>query len=551
MAPDDSLCCALAQPAQKRRRRSAPARIFTSLVLPLEDATSDYDSDAAPDEEVEAALAIFEDVIEELTQIAEEHEEAREEIAEVAWEVAEAMSHGFEDDDIDDTYLGDTASEDDSANDDVSDDRSSTVDSEERAQRLQMLFLAERDELCNPDMGGTLEDVDVESEEDDTGSVVCRRIGNPLPALQRRRSSSQGSSIIRDATTPRRRASTPDSKASSASCVVAAPRAKDDLPMTGSVTPFTEAQEQPHPNTERTFDRDEAGSWLTLTARPSNYPQGCSPMDKVKTKLAAWSRAGGNGLEDEDAQLKWIRLLPCDDDLPHQSLSSRTSRTEGPLAPPNTERPSGASSAKHSAPQSPLCERDDLDLSAGDVEDDSLLELRVQPSMARPWRERSAEPSKDSTEGVAQRNLSLPPTPRGGRGARPVHCQLSNLALEDEHFKSHRDSLLLLRSREQEAKTNQQLLEARDSIILTKSKFGAIYPESPMDCYSAWSHPRNLSTITDDSPPDSHSLVASGSQWNEDDDNIKPQPEEHKNCAICEVERPRWFAAHCKQGAFM
>lgn len=80
---DTHLRRTLSEPTQERRK-SAPAKILSNLGFLFEDSSSsDEDSDEG-DEEVEAALGIFEEVVEELIQVAEEHEEARDILAEVA-----------------------------------------------------------------------------------------------------------------------------------------------------------------------------------------------------------------------------------------------------------------------------------------------------------------------------------------------------------------------------------------------------------------------------------------------------------------------------------
>lgn len=279
-----------------------------------------------------------------------------------------------------------------------------------------------------------------------------------------------------------------------------------------------------------------------------------SPMDKVKTKLAAWSWAREQGLETEHGGPNWIPLLSCDDRI-SQSVS-----TDEPFAPPNTERPSGASSAKHSAPHSPPLEAYDTP-GVDEDEEDHPLELKVKASLSRP-----ASILPPSLQKTQRDYLSLPiqkarSTPTSPGASKPVNIisrEPSNVSIESAHFKTHKDSLIFLQRRKEEGKMNQQLMNSRDSVILARSKFDSPYPRSVLDLKPAWT--RDLSPIPDASPPDVRVQAniktmekamdapeRSGRRAQEKSTD-RAHPDEHFGCPICEVERPRWFEANFKKG---
>ena len=281
-----------------------------------------------------------------------------------------------------------------------------------------------------------------------------------------------------------------------------------------------------------------------------------SPMDKVKTKLAAWSWAREQGLETEHGGPNWIPLLSCDDRLSQSVL------TDEPYAPPNTERPSGASSAKHSAPHSPPLEA--YDTPGADEEEDHPLELKVKASFPRPAS--TIPPSLRKTQGdylslPIQKSRSTPSSPGASKSTKAISRELSSIPIEDSHFKTHKDSLVLLQRRKDEGKMNQQLMNSRDSVILARSKFDSPYPKSVLDAKPARS--RDLSPIPDASPPDARvqaSLRAMEKAMeaperrerkSKEKSVDRTHPDEHVGCPICEVERPRWFEANCKKGQFM
>ncbi|KAI7297408.1 hypothetical protein KC315_g18471 [Hortaea werneckii] len=167
----------------------------------------------------------------------------------------------------------------------------------------------------------------------------------------------------------------------------------------------------------------------------------------------------------------------------------------------------------------------------------------------------------------------------------------SNLTQEEEdRFKTHRDSVDIHHRRlNNEEKMNTHLQATRDSFLITKSKYDARprshhnpylplqqhqhpLPSSPT--HIQYSRFGGLSPILDASPPSSEattkqsakavpissssaSKLPSGevpvkvtvlegeesSSEEDEPDSAAAHPDEHVGCAICAVERPRWFEA--------
>ncbi|KAI6796079.1 hypothetical protein KC327_g15447 [Hortaea werneckii] len=165
----------------------------------------------------------------------------------------------------------------------------------------------------------------------------------------------------------------------------------------------------------------------------------------------------------------------------------------------------------------------------------------------------------------------------------------SNLTPEEEdRFKAHRDSVDIHHRRLNEDKLNTHLQATRDSFLITKSKYDArlLRPQTPyLQLQHPHQHPSSpthiqysrfggLSPILDASPPSSEATttatttkqsvkaasISSASRRNpsgevpvkvtvlegeesEEDESDSAHPDEHVGCAICAVERPRWFEA--------
>ena len=290
-----------------------------------------------------------------------------------------------------------------------------------------------------------------------------------------------------------------------------------------------------------------------------NISQVSSPMDRVKTKLAAWSWAKEHGLEAEGSPPNRIPLLAIGDEVSSTGSGGHTPQTEAPFAPPNTERPSGASSAKQSIHHSPLqqhSECPDID----EEEDDPPLELKARTTLSRSASESAEQAGAVGTDYlcVSSRSPSLPSTPGGTMNVIAIPRQLSNLAAEDAHFKTHKDSLILVHKRQEEGKMNHHLMSSRDSVILARSKLDTRYPKSASEPKSSC-RARALSPIPDASPPDARvqfgieamskaTEAGLGRQPKVPNRGVEePHPDEHADCSIYEVERPRWVEANCRK----
>ncbi|TKA21950.1 hypothetical protein B0A50_08646 [Salinomyces thailandicus] len=299
----------------------------------------------------------------------------------------------------------------------------------------------------------------------------------------------------------------------------------------------------------------------SIMAHVSRSP---SPMGKVRTKLAAWSWAREQEHEDDV-----VHLLPALSGS--RRLQGRSpGGSEGPPAPPNTEK-SGTSSAQRSAPQTPYFNEDEGDVGmqetgedegdvglfadteeAGEPEGEMLIETRDPPEQSR-WepmaRVRPAStPAAMDYLSIAALSRSMAPSPVQ-RLANPAGRHWSDLASENEHFKTHRDSLDVSHRRLNDDKLSQQRRSSHDSTQLAKSKYDVRHPKAatagPAIQYNRYG---GLSPILDASPPDAKvqqglkamSNLAKESKAREE----SPHPDEHAGCAICEVERPRWFEAN-------
>ncbi|RMY49674.1 hypothetical protein D0863_15078 [Hortaea werneckii] len=395
-----------------------------------------------------------------------------------------------------------------------------------------------------------------------------------------------------------------------------------------------------------------------------------SPMGKVRTKLAAWSWAKEQeelGMEDEDDEDEAGQggrgkatslLMPAAAAATCLLSTRRRSPTdgsnggsEGPIAPPNTEK-SGASSAQRSAPQTPFLEcRDEggqcgirveepdgfdpdtghtvesqgefldaddvgqegeeeagLVIGLGSLSDAADMQRLIKPALSRV-RSATLPPPATTTTTTTLDYLSFPATVSTSRLPGPSllsssilqqqqqHQQhnlatpsfsrhFSNLTPEEEdRFKTHRDSVDIHHRRLNEEKMNTHLQATRDSLLITKSKYDArLRPHNPYlplqqhqhqhqhplsPTHIQYSRFGGLSPILDASPPSSEATtttttkqsvkpvpVSSASkevpvkvtvlegEESEEDEPDSAHPDEHVGCAICAVERPRWFAAN-------
>lgn len=297
----------------------------------------------------------------------------------------------------------------------------------------------------------------------------------------------------------------------------------------------------------------------------TSVPYGSIPLDKVRTKLAAWNWEKEVADDSGDDNSQWLPLLPLTDSEERRRrwLADHSPGTENPPAPPNT----GRSSARHSDQHTPAPEGED-------DSSDSPIEINVRGRSSKSAHATPIPiPSSTDYLTVPRRRSSLPPSPSMTR-------ELWSLG-EDARFRSHRDSVEVtaghLRRRELEGKINQELMTGhKDSFILTKSKFKSKYTaEHPANAMMgpSWNRLGGLSPIQDMSPPGSvgsterewwgsmdEAVVLTsarpdleagpGPSWRraEVDEGERVHPDEHQECPICDEHRPRWFEANCRQG---
>ncbi|KAK3696169.1 hypothetical protein LTR37_018071 [Vermiconidia calcicola] len=626
------------------RGRSAPVRsealrnaVERDLALYEQHRSEDTaESESRGDDELNAAIGVFEAVVEELVQVAEEHAEAHADLMNVAREVADAIWESqdevYDGDDEDDGRLGGDRDKMDyppvadgrergesvsqgSADEDVDESciahANSKVDELGRNiwhHRPDILFLTPDGELKHAELQPIAEELSSSTE-----IVECPNSAAWNVIAQRGVSDPQSHATSATASDrSRRRASMPDfitlrrqfnpmpmsSKAGPASCAVTVCSVRaSEPPKLNTVyehpgAQYSQLDDDSRPLKTAQTVRSESGTFqVSWEERPTSSSdsdvtifdssiiepgdeitkgelrvfQAPSAMDKVGTKLAAWSWAKEQDQEDGRDMPNWLPLFFLNDDRLVQQPSKRdhSSQTEEPFAPPNTERPSGASSAKASAPGSPLT-GPEASPELEDDEGDKPIELVAKTRSPRPpdshaYTTRSTD---NYYLGIPDGHAShgAPASPAGTKEGSSISRQLSDLADEEKHFQAHRDSMVLLQNRKQhEGKTNQQLMNSRDSVILARSKFSG-------DTRPAWSGQVGaLSSIRDASPSDSRKdagikamakvLESPDGRRNskpaEESGHDKAHPDEHVGCPIYEVERPRWVEADRKNGPFV
>ena len=252
-------------------------------------------------------------------------------------------------------------------------------------------------------------------------------------------------------------------------------------------------------------------------------------MENLKIKLTAWTwerdRAG-----DAEERAKWLPLMSMNDQRPGRS-SGYCLYPESPHAPPNTERQSGQSSAKHSTPQTPIVEE-------VDSEEEAPFELKFRTHSA-------SSPALHSARDLSMTGdyVTVPRRLYSMQVSQSIPHQSSSLTDDDMDLQSHRDSVDLSRHeiclQETKGQMNQHLMHARDSIVLAKVKFDAKRLRSLGNqsaiCFGG------PSPILDASPPTTRGGWLQEGRRAGPAPLITPSTEDHPNCSICEMERPRWY----------
>lgn len=301
-----------------------------------------------------------------------------------------------------------------------------------------------------------------------------------------------------------------------------------------------------------------------------------SPMERLKTKLKAWSWEREMSEASPDNRVRHITLLDTDERRQRRQSSDFL---ENPPGPPNTVRASGESSAINSDPQTPADEE-----TYEEDEDEAVLELKAK-SLPRPMQIQHSTSSAGSSGdylGVPRRTTSLPTSP--------------SVSEREESRFPHRDSVDISHARmdwdEIKDKRNQELImNARDSFLINKHRLESKHPKSgtsvtPPGGPITWSRFGGLSPIIDASPPSATSIEewkmkqmagslgkkkveviaepeplaeeyrATGAKRRNIEASRKKvevaephtqHPGEHEDCPICEVHRPRWFEAEHRE----
>ncbi|PPJ54482.1 hypothetical protein CBER1_02523 [Cercospora berteroae] len=230
-------------------------------------------------------------------------------------------------------------------------------------------------------------------------------------------------------------------------------------------------------------------------------------LEKVRSRLTAWTWERQQSPENNAG---WLPLLDTAGQR-RAMTSDHSDSHELPPGPPNTALHSGEPSRPHSSGKFPMEE----DGSEQPIEIRSRGVIAARPKLHTAHQTRAPSPMNEDSLAPPRRN-SLPASPT-------IPRQLSNLALEDLRFKSHRDSVEITRghiwieglehrSRE---RPNSLLLASRDSFKLAKNRMDAPWPRAtasethavfkPAGSSIQWSRFGGLSPIPDRSPPNASS----------------------------------------------
>ncbi|KAF2210266.1 hypothetical protein CERZMDRAFT_106875 [Cercospora zeae-maydis SCOH1-5] len=233
-------------------------------------------------------------------------------------------------------------------------------------------------------------------------------------------------------------------------------------------------------------------------------------MEKVRSRLTAWTWERQQSPEKSSG---WMPLLDTAGQR-RVMTSDHSDSHELPPGPPNTALHSEEPSRPHSPGKSSIEE---------DNEPEQPIELRSRRVIAtkptcKPQtahQTRASSPVNNDDLGPPRRN-SLPASPT-------IPRQLSNLALEDLRFESHRDSVEITRGHmwiegldhRNRERPNSLLLAARDSFKLAKGRMDCPWLRTtasethayskPISSSIQWSRFGGLSPIPDSSPPNASS----------------------------------------------
>ncbi|SMR48159.1 unnamed protein product [Zymoseptoria tritici ST99CH_1E4] len=252
------------------------------------------------------------------------------------------------------------------------------------------------------------------------------------------------------------------------------------------------------------------------------------------------------------------------DDCPIENLKTKLPRHSHQSSRLN----SSLSSAKPSAPPTPSRRSSEETPAPNDDEEDEEppLSLYLKPSSPVPFK----SASQPFTTVFTARRSSLP-TPL----SITRHLAHSSTVEGEASRFAHRDSVDVYHARglkrhETEAKMNQELMNSRDSFVITKSKFEARWGKGGASSESkavggGWNRFAGLETIEDASPPGRVGFQAvmemSGGNTNraavkdeavgalnKEEAEDRHHPDEHVGCPICEEHRPRWFEEKYRAG---
>lgn len=234
-------------------------------------------------------------------------------------------------------------------------------------------------------------------------------------------------------------------------------------------------------------------------------------LERVRSRLTGWS------WEQETTRLQpdaYGRNSLSSDARPNHARSlSQSSDFDVPSPPPNTQGPSGRSSTQGSVSMTPTVEdADDDDEEEEDEDPVQEIELKAQSfSVDSTSRDVSPPPIRrtpsEPWDIPAPRCSDVQPSPLFSR-------QLSNLAAEERHFKSHRNSVELARERRlplgTASRLNQSLMNSVDSFLITKSKWDSRHGPSAANLphTATWDRSGGMGSISDASPPASSSNLS-------------------------------------------